>query len=373
MSAAQITWSKVAAPLGGAAFPNPAGYFNLPLLSPGYYHLRVEATGYQAQELYETELPVAGRLDFDFRLRPLTDVWDAGESRSVFFPKSKSVLTFYGPDVEFTHTETFGNTGSRLTVLETSVSQVIDTVELSDLPLNGRDVYALLVTQPGVTADTTTGRGLGVSVNGQRPTASNFLLDGLENNNYLITGPLVTVAPEAVQEYRLSTSNFSAEFGRTAGVLANVISRSGSNSWHGFGYYYLKNDLLNANGFQDNLIGYHTPLHYSEPGFFVGGPILRNSLFVSSALDYERYRSNIDPSEYSLPTPLFAQMATGSAARALLEMFPISWLANATVPVVTEQIAPPVSINQLLGLPRVDYLRRGGADDFLRAAGTFAA
>jgi len=367
VAAARITWSKVGTPLGGGAVADANGYFNLPLLSPGAYHLRIEALGYQAQELYETELPVAGRLDFNFRLRPLSDIWEAGEYRSVYFSSTKSVLTFYGPDVDSIHTEPVSAAESQRAALETSVSQVIDNAELRDLPLNGRDVYALLVTQPGVTADTTTGRGLGISVNGQRPTASNFLLDGLENDNYLITGPLVTLAPEAVQEYRLSTSNFSAEFGRTSGVLANVISLSGSNQWHGFGYYYLKNDLLNANGFQENLMGFHSPLHYSEPGFFVGGPLQRNTLFVSAALDYERYRSNADPQGYLLPTPLFAKMAApGTAARTLLEMYPIQSLANATACLVNEQISAPSSsnTNQILALPRADYLRRGRADRF---------
>ena len=73
------------------------------------------------------------------------------------------------------------------------------------------------MTLPGVTTDTSTGRGLGLSVNGQRPSASNFLLDGLENNNYLITGPTITLVPESVQEYRISTNNYSAEYGRTVG------------------------------------------------------------------------------------------------------------------------------------------------------------
>ena len=96
----------------------------------------------------------------------------------------------------------------------------------------------------------------------------------------------------------------------------------------------------------------------------MGGPVLRNSLFVSAALDYERFRSNSDPLSYSLPTPVFAQMApAGSAARQLLEMFPIPGLSNATAPVVNERLAPPVSIDQILAaVPRVDYLPRGGED-----------
>ncbi len=135
------------------------------------------------------------------------------------------------------------------------MSAVIDSKEIEQLPLDGRDVYTMLVALPGVTADAGTSRGLGVSVNGQRPSSSNYLLDGLENNNYLVTGPLTAEAPEAVQEYRISTNNYSAEYGRTSGFVANAVSRGGSNQFHGIGYEYLKNAVLNANGFQENLAG----------------------------------------------------------------------------------------------------------------------
>ena len=198
---------------------------------------------------------MAARLDIDFRLRPISDVWESGQYRSVFLPGTQTIVTFYGPDVDTSRSGTFeGQQGKRGT-LESAVSAVIDANEIERLPLAGRDVYTMLVALPGVTADAGTSRGLGVSVNGQRPSASNFLLDGVENNNYLITGPLTAEAPEAVQEYRISTNNYSAEYGRTAGFVANAVSRGGSNQFHGIGYWYLKNAALNANGFQENLAG----------------------------------------------------------------------------------------------------------------------
>src|SRR5262249_18038669 len=158
--------------------------------------------------------------------------------------------------------------------LESTLSDVVDTRQLSDLPLAGRDVYAMLVLQPGVTADTGTGRGLGLSVNGQRPSSSNYLLDGLENNNALLSGPFSTLAPEAVLEYRVSTNNFSSEYGRTAGFVANAESRPAGARWHGIAYFHLKNDALNANSFQRNLAGLpNQPLKEQQAGFQVGGPI----------------------------------------------------------------------------------------------------
>ena len=227
-SASQLS-AKPATNARGQAETTSAGYYTLPLLSPGLYTVRITADQYQSQEVHELELPVAGRIDLNSRLRPLNDIWEQGRYRSVFFPETEAVLTFYGPDVDTSRIGSFAaNAGSRGT-LEATVSRAIDPVELRALPFAGRDVYTMLVTQAGVTADTTTARGLGLSINGQRPSASNFMLDGLENNNYLVTGPLSALAPEAVQEYRVSFSSFSSEYGRTSGYLANAVTRSGGN------------------------------------------------------------------------------------------------------------------------------------------------
>src|SRR6266853_2600445 len=280
---AQVTYANAATGSSGAATSDASGDFFLPMLSPGFYRVRAVASGFQTREVQELELPVAARLELDFRLRPLSDVWEAGQYRSVFLPGTKPIVTFYGPDVDSSRSGSFEATQGQRGALESTVSQVIDPAQVRDLPLAGRDVYTMLVTQPGVTADTGTARGLGLAINGQRPSASNFMLDGLENNNYLTTGSLTPIAPEAREEYRGSTNNFSAEYGRTAGYLANAVSRSGGNQFHGIGYFYLKNDALNANGFQENLAGLpRTPQREQQPGGRIGGPLLRRRLFLSS-------------------------------------------------------------------------------------------
>ena len=99
------------------------------------------------------------------------------------------------------------------------MSYVIDPAQIGDLPLQGRDVYTMLVSLPGVTADQRhRARARASAWRAARPSSSNYLLDGVENNNYLVTGPLNPVAPEAVQEYRISTNNYSAEYGRTSRI-----------------------------------------------------------------------------------------------------------------------------------------------------------
>src|SRR5436190_12937950 len=271
---AQVSYSNAATGASGAATSDASGDFFLPMLSPGFYRVRAVASGFQTREVQELELPVAARLELDFRLRPLSDVWESGQYRSVFLPGTKTIVTFYGPDVDSSRSGSFEATKGQRGALESTVSQVIDPEQVQNLPLAGRDVYTMLVTQPGVTADTATARGLGLSINGQRPSSSNFMLDGLENNNYVSGSALSAAAPEAIAEYRVSINNFSAEYGRTSGFLANAVSRSGGNRFHGIGYFYLKNDALNANGFQENLQGLaRTPVKENQIGFQVGGPI----------------------------------------------------------------------------------------------------
>jgi len=365
IAGAAILCSSSISNLAGASTSDSAGYYYLPLLSPGFYQIQVNAPEYQSQQLQNIELTVAARLELDFRLRPLSDVWEAGQYKSVFLPGSKTIVTFFGPDVDPSKSGSFDAQKGRSEPLESTVSEVIDSVEINNLPLQGRDVYAMLVTQPGVTSDSATGRGLGLAVNGQRPSASNFLLDGVENNNYLVTGPLTTVAPEAIQEYRVSTNNFSAEYGRTSGFVANAITRSGGDQFHGVVYFYLMNDVLNANAFQENLIGFpRTPDKQDQPGFFVGGPILKNRLFFGSAYEYFRSRSQGDPYTFLLPSPSFVSSFTapGSLARQLLTEFPTPAISTGNGLTTQQTMAPPVSLNRTLAIERLDYNAPNGKD-----------
>ena len=356
---------------GRVARTDAAGYFVVPLLSPATYRVQVSAAGYQTQELYGIEVRVAGRLDFSFRLRPLNDVWETGQYRSVFFPDSQTIVNFYGPDVDASRIRTVEPSRAARGSLEASVSQVVDPRQIQDLPLAGRDIYTTLILQPGVTADTASSGGLGLSVNGQRPTASNFLLDGVENNNYLVTGPLVTAAPEAIQEYRISTNSFTAEYGGTGGVLANAVTRAGGNQWHGLAYVSAQNNALNANDFQRNGKGLpRSQLHETEPGFQAGGPIRANRLFTSTSFEYLRSRGYGDPATVTLPTTGFVNSLLGlesnpsrSAAAAtalnLLQSHP--WPApNSTAPYASMPVSLPSFVNRTLFLERLDYTPSGG-------------
>lgn len=365
---ATVIYENPAAGTRGERPADTRGYYSLPLLPPGTYRLRAEAgKKYQPREFQEVVLAVAGSLQVNFELRPLSDVMNAAQARGVYFPQSSTLLDFYGPDVDAGRSLLVEPAQLSEGRLESTVSTVISPRQIQALPLAGRDLYTTLILLPAVTADTVTSGQTGLSVNGQRPTSSNFLLDGVENNNYLIAGPLATVAPEAMQEYRISTSTFSAEYGGTGGVLANAVTRSGGNTWHGIGYFYLKNTAFNSNDFQRNLRGLsRPPLHEIQPGFQFAGPIRKQRLFSSTAFEYLRSRGFGDPVNVILPTSGFLNLLAGSpgdpnAMRALNLLQSHPWpVINAKALTASASFSLPSFVSRPLVLERLDYTPQGG-------------
>lgn len=353
---AEVSCVSVRLNVRGSVRTDAAGRYALLSLPPGAYGLRVTAAGYQANEVGELELAVAARLEIGFRLRPLNDVWESSLHRSVFLPQSDAVLTFYGPDVDTSRAGSFEPARGQHGALETTLSDVVDPLQVRELPLAGRDVYTMLVAQAGVAADAGTARGLGLSIHGQRPSASNFMLDGIENNNYLVTGPLLSLPPEAVQEYRVSTANFSAEYGRTSGYLANAVTRSGGNQWHGIGYWNGKHESLFANGFQENRQGdTRPPYRENQTGVQAGGPLRRKAWFISAAFDHLRARARGPAEDILLPAAAFPDYtAPESIARSLIERFPRPQVSRGIWPVAPARAAPSVSTDRTAALVRLD-------------------
>jgi hypothetical protein len=374
VAGASVSYLSSTLAAAGTSRSDASGYYFLPLLSAGTYTVRAAADGSQPQELQRLELPVAGAVQLDFRLRPLTDVWESGQYRSVFLPGTKTIVTFYGPDVDSSRSGTFEAQKGERGTLDTSASFVVDPKQIDDLPLQGRDVYTMLVSLPGVAADSGTGRGLGISVTGVRPSSSNYLLDGVENNNYLVTGPLAQASPEAIQEYRISTNNYSAEYGRTAGFIANAVTRAGSATYHLTAWEYLKNDYFNAADFADNLRGVgRRKQKQSQFGYQAGGPVLpgknklRDRLFLSSSLEELLSRGSQETRTLRMPSSRFISifnLKPTSEARQLLEKFPVPALASNGV-TAGYTVAPPVVTDRLLALERVDYATPGGRDHFM--------
>jgi hypothetical protein len=173
-------------------------------------------------------------------------------------------------------------------------------------------------------------------------------------------------------EYRISTHNYSAEYGRTSGGIANAVSQSGTDNWHGLFYSYFKNEKLNANGFQENRLGFdRAPLRELEAGGAVTGSVW-HKLFLSLPFDWLRYRSRADPVEWLVPTREFIDaIPANTDAGKLLRQY-----AGTVVPSAPGQqaakirIAPSVTIDRYSGVPRLDYAR--GAEGRYRFTGRLA-
>ncbi|MEX2263678.1 MAG: carboxypeptidase-like regulatory domain-containing protein [Bryobacteraceae bacterium] len=353
----EVTITPVATESPFTVRPDDKGAFALPLLSPGTYRLRAECPEYQAQQIEELRLPVAGTLDLTLRLRRLADVFE-GQLRMTTL-SSGAILPFYGPDVDLRRTAPLRLDSGATGALESAVSHVVQPEEIQWLPLAGRDVYALLVMLPGITTETSTSRGLGLSTNGQRPTSSNYLLDGVENTNFLIGGPATALQPEAVQEYKATSSGFAAEYGRTSGSLANAVTVAGGSAWHGFGYLFFRDDGLNAAEFQRNRLGLsRRPMAEVQPGFGAGGPLPRRGLFFSATVDHLRFRSEGEKAEFKLPTSNF-KPKPGTYAEMLWNTYPNRPAFDTSAPTVTVKYAPPAALDRWFLTPRLDWATPG--------------
>ncbi|HTS26268.1 MAG TPA: TonB-dependent receptor [Bryobacteraceae bacterium] len=202
--------------------------------------------------------------------------------------------------------------------LETDSSehgQVVASSAIVELPLNGRNYADLALLSANVVkspiavsfSPSGTPREGSFNVNGMRSTYNNFLLDGLDNNSYgtsnqSYSSQVVQASPDAVAEFKVITSNYSAEYGRVGGAIINAVLKSGTNQLHGTAYEFLRNTDLNATGFLFSPAVFVKPtLQRNQFGATVGGPFIKNRLFFFG--DYEGFRQlqrylNFD----SLPT-----------------------------------------------------------------------
>lgn len=160
--------------------------------------------------------------------------------------------------------------------VNSTLGQSVTSRPLVNLPLNGRNVLQLALLQPGVVEVNPDSTGAGAfGIAGGRSDSVTFLLDGGVNNNLLSNGIVLNPNPDTVAEFRLLTSNYSAEYGRNAGGIISVVTKSGTNSLHGSAFEFLRNDALNANTFFRNRDGLPREiLKRNQFGFTVGGPIL---------------------------------------------------------------------------------------------------
>ncbi len=229
---------------------NDDGYYTIPLLPPGSYELTVQKDGFKPISRSGITLQVEQVARLDFKL----EIGGASETVQV---------TGAAPLLE---RET------------SSVGQVVDNRKIVDLPLNQRNPFSLVLLAPGVTGSAGATRGgQQFSINGGRASSNEILLDGIPSAPPHDGANSFTVFPsvDAVQEFRVQTSNYSSEFGLTGGGIINLIYKSGGNQLHGSAYNFLRNSVFDANSFFNNRTG--LPLDSFKRNQFggtIGGPIV---------------------------------------------------------------------------------------------------
>jgi hypothetical protein len=239
------------------------GSYRILVLPVGIYELSVKAAGFRLFTLTAIEVKVNDQLHLDVTL----DVGTVTEQVSV---EANSVQV---------QTE------------NTQLGDVIDSKKMLALPLNGRSYIDLLGLQAGVAPGTaesiqqdrpvsgTLNPG-NISVNGQRETANAFLVNGGDVSEGRNLGTGLVPNLDSVQEFRLITNSFDAEYGKFSGAVMNAITKSGTNGFHGDAFWFLRNDAMDANGYFANAAGLpKTALHRNQFGAVGGGPILKDRLF----------------------------------------------------------------------------------------------
>lgn len=201
---------------------------------------------------------------------------------------------------------------------------------VQDLPINtlGGDVKELSVFVPGTTTQQGGVLGSGGSIGGTRPRFNGFNVDGVEDNKLDTNGPTQGVIQESVAEFTLLTNQFSAEYGHSAGGVFNIVTKSGTNNWHGSGWGYNRNRNYDAFDNQQKDRGLKDRFDYNRAGASAGGPVLHNRWFVFGAYEFQNEGLAASSPQVKLPTASGLQtaesLAFDSAVQDILKQFPVA-------------------------------------------------
>jgi hypothetical protein len=247
ISDAGVTVTNVATQIVQQTTTDRDGFYQVPGLPIGTYRVRIEHAGFQ-QEVFDNQ-----SLQINQSLRVDAKLTIGGKNEVVEVREQASGV-------------------------ETANSTIGDTITgaaIQQAPLNGRNVLNLALLEPGVTETNPDNTGTGnFSIAGGRTDSITYLLDGGLNNNLLDNSVVFNPNPDTIAEFRILESNYSAEYGRNGGGIVSVVTKSGTNEWHGSGFDFLRNDALNANTFFNNLNAQpRDVLKRNQYGGTFGGPI----------------------------------------------------------------------------------------------------
>ena len=262
------------------------GNYTIANLPPGTYEVKIEGAGFAARTV-PVQVTVGTRTTVDVELA----VTAASEAVDVIA----------------------GEQGIQVNTENQTLQTVVSEKEIKELPTITRNPYLLVQLSGNVSpVEPSMARGVGMAINGQRPSGTNILLDGADNNDQFGAGIGQDVPLDSVQEFSVLTSNFSAEFGRASAGIVNVATKSGTNEFHGTVYEFNRISRLASKGFDlnaqyppagaaENAKGVFTRNQF---GYTVGGPIVRDKLLFFNSVEWLRVRSQ--DTEFTLvPTPEF--------------------------------------------------------------------
>lgn len=258
----EITVTNDATQQSRTTITNETGLYSVPLLPSGAYTVRISLPGFKT----EVRRGIQVEVDRNARVDAQLEVGNVTESVEV---------TADAP---------------LITTDNAALGQVIDARRVAELPLNGREFLALASLAPGVQpnvegSNLSTQQG-SVNVNGAREEFNLFLLDGVDNNDTGNSQLIVVPGIDSIQEFKVQTSAYSAEYGRSAGGLVNVSTKSGTNDIHGTVYGFLRHAKMDARNYFNTKPNPKQPFQRNQWGGTLGGPIVKNKTFIFGS--YER-------------------------------------------------------------------------------------
>jgi len=318
---------------------NAQGEYVFELVPPGRFQLLVEHAGFAPTAL-KVEVVVATPLRVDIVLRVQA------------IQQQLKVI---------------GEGGVAVQTENASLGRVISPHEMTELPSLGRSLYDFIGLMSGATLSND-GLGVGFSVNGGRTQSANYLLDGAEDNDITMSAPAMDVPLDSVQEFNIQTNHFSAEYGRDSGFTANIVTKSGTNDFHGSIYDYVRNSAFAANTFDNNANNLpRAEFNRNQFGGTAGGPLRKGKVFFFASTEGILVRSS-GPTSFYVPTPeLLAISAPGT--QAIFDRYPLPTNLSATN-VRTESLCPyatPCDAQTHVGyitIPAFAYTTRIGPQDF---------
>ncbi|MDQ2711425.1 MAG: TonB-dependent receptor, partial [Acidobacteriota bacterium] len=268
---AQVTVTNSATNIAQQVTTNKDGFYQALQLPIGLYRVTVAVPGFEKTTIdSKTALQINQTLRIDVKLQ-IGKVSD---------------------------TVTVESATSQVETENTVVGGTVTGQAIYELPLNGRNTLDLLGTQPGVSATNPDNTAAGnYSIGGARTDSVTYLLDGGLNNNLLSNGVVANPNPDAVAEFRVLENSYSAEYGRNAGGIVSVVTKSGTNQFHGTAYDYVRNNFFDANSFFNNQQNLPVPvLKRNQFGGTVGGPIKKDKLFFFFSYEGQK-QTSLDTSQ----------------------------------------------------------------------------